>query len=165
MRNWAITAEPRDETYRTLIRTAVARGAVGGLVANFTSWDAPFAKFMSELVPHTLSVEETFEWPGTVVGGGNDGNKGPRDEWPRLHKFSLNQDVVHLLTSYAFGLYDWLHPRLPEDLCFFDQAGRVWMTSTSHERDAYLTLAETELRNLLVLVPSLVGTRGKEEEA
>src|SRR5437016_3150195 len=152
---WTIIVEPRGETYTALVRAACAKGTVGGLVVqNFRSWDASFANLMSELAGHTLSVEETSEWPGTVQGGGN---KGSLQGYPRLHKFSLNQDTLHLLTIYASGLYDWLHPRLPEDLCFFDRNERAWMTTISHERDAYLTLTRSELKNLLALVPGLAG--------
>jgi hypothetical protein len=155
MPNWTLLFEPRGETYTALVQAACTKGAVGGLVVqNFRSWDASFASFMSDLAGHTLSVVETSEWPGTIQGAGNTESL---QGFPRLHKFPLNQDVVHLLTSYASGLYDWLYPRLPEDLCFFDHSGRAWMTTISHERDAYLTLTRSELQDLLASVPSLAG--------
>src|SRR5437762_1984423 len=101
MPNWTIIFEPRAEAYTALVRAACAKGAIGGLVVqNFRGWDASFANFMSELAEHTLSVEETSEWPGTVLGGGK---KGSLQGCSRLYKFHLNQDVVHLLTSYASG--------------------------------------------------------------
>jgi hypothetical protein len=158
MPNWSIIIEPRGEIYNALVRTAGTKGLIGGLVVqNFRSWDASFATFMSELARHTLSVEETTEWPGTVQFGGNKRNEGLLQERPRLHKFPLNQDIAHFLTNYACGLYDWRYPCLPEDLCFFDHSGRAWMTTISHERDAYLTLTRSELHDLLVLVPGLTG--------
>src|SRR5437764_8014343 len=100
MPNWTITIEPRGETYIALVQAACAKGVFGGLVAqDFQSWDASFASFMAELARHTVSVEKTHEWPGTVQGIGN--KESLQEGCPRLHKFLLNQDVAHLLTSYA----------------------------------------------------------------
>jgi hypothetical protein len=163
MPNWTITNEPRGKIYDELVRVAVTRQAVGGLVVqNFRSWEPSFANFMGELAMHTIFVEATDEWPGTVLGRGNQGSEST--ERPKLHRFRLNEGVAHLLTTYASGLYDWLHPNLPEDLCFFDQSGAVWMTTISHERDAYFTLNSPELQNLLTAVPDLTGRWDEERD-
>lgn len=152
--NWTINVEPRGDTYYELLRTACSRGALGGFVVQGGQKNASFFDFMREFEPYIISAEETNEWPGTIQGYGDMGSS--RDH-PKFYKFSLKENILSLLTTHASGLYDWISPCLPEDLCFFDNRGQVWMTTISHERDAYLTLSQSELNEILKKVPKLSG--------
>lgn len=154
MANWTIDVEPRGETYEALIRFASSKRAVAGLVdQGFTGNDC-FLNFMSEFAGHVISVEETFEWPGTVQGHGNIELSRER---PKFYKFQLETNSIRLLTTCSSGMYDWISPNLPEDLSFFDLQGEPWMTTIAHERDAFFTLAPDGLNDILKAVSGLVG--------
>jgi hypothetical protein len=153
MSTWNFIKEPREHVYIALLNLAVSRGSIGGLVDQGGERTAACSDFFEQLANHTLSVEVTAVWPGTIRGHGNEDGESIKTA---LHTFQLNKSSASLLASYTNGLYDWISP-LPEDLCFFDVNGSVWMTSTAHERDAYMTLPPNEVAVILSEIPELLG--------
>jgi len=66
-----------------------------------------------------------------------------------------NATAWSVIAASAQGLYDWQHPRLPEDLCFLRRDGSPWLGTVAHERDAFLDVDDSELVELLAAVPQL----------
>jgi len=62
---------------------------------------------------------------------------------------------VEVLTKSASGLYDWVQPSLPEDLCLLRPDETPWLVTISHERDAYLVLDAKEHVELVREIPEL----------
>ena len=125
-------------------------GGTGLFVVNrFPRAEPTLARLIDGILPYLVSKSETSEWPGTKLFG----------HTATVYAFRLAAPVFELLTSYASGLYEWLQPKLPEDLSFlcFDQ--RPWLTTISHERDSYLTMSEMELKSILDAVPQLEVSR------
>jgi hypothetical protein len=142
-----ITTEPRDEVYRQLIDYAsricthfllVTRDGVG----------------LSQQAVDTLSSMEqsliersiTSEWPGTVLFG----------HTACVFKFAINPSTSDNLKTSVNGLFEWLQPDMPEDLCLI--RGNVpWLTTISHERDAYISISDpVELLNIKKAIPGLL---------
>jgi hypothetical protein len=52
-------------------------------------------------------------------------------------------------------LYDWQHPRLPEDLSLLREANDPWLGSIAHESDGFFLLNDEERRRLFAAVPRI----------
>jgi len=74
-----------------------------------------------------------------------------------VHEIAFDGDVAHALGSAAHNLFQWQQPALPEDLCLLRADGSPWLTTISHERDAYLSLTDPELDQLSRRCPDLLG--------
>lgn len=88
---------------------------------------------------------ERREWPGTRLPGGS----------ATVYLVRLTKRSLETLCSRASRLYEWVQPRLPEDLCLMRNRSRSMLVSISHERDAYLLLSKDEQQELLSAVPNL----------
>ena len=85
---------------------------------------------------HFLDIAQKFllnkirsrTWPGTES----------LDEEAAVYQYELAQDSIVILKSHACGLYDWVQPELPEDLCFIRSDGSAFLVSIAHEKDAYI---------------------------
>ena len=62
-------------------------------------------------------------------------------------------------------LYEWQHPDLPEDLFIRQSDGGIWLTSISHEHEAFLRVSRQEAASLLRLVPDLALEFGETASA
>lgn len=54
-----------------------------------------------------------------------------------------------VMKSIASSLFEWSHPRLPEDPCFLREDGAALLVTLSGARDAYLLLRDDEERWVL----------------
>ena len=97
-------------------------------------------------------TEQRDECPGTKLHG----RKGV------VYGFVLVSASLELLKSAANGLFEWLQPRLPDDLCFLNVEKKPWLTTISHERDAYLSVTEDQLEIILAAVPNLKVRKAEE---
>ncbi|HYZ85841.1 MAG TPA: hypothetical protein VE621_15630 [Bryobacteraceae bacterium] len=108
---------------------------------------------MGEIADFVTSVEECSEWPGTML----------IDHTATVFTFRLAPRVIESLLHKASGLFDWLSPALPEDLCFFRFDGDPWLTTISHERVGALDLTDSELIALREGIPNLVLSPESDE--
>ena len=79
------------------------------------------------LKKYKVFSKQTNEWPGTVTYDHS------------LHKLVLycaDINCIEVLKSKN-GIYDWLYPAAPEDLCFYKN-GSCWLATTSHEKMGFL---------------------------
>jgi hypothetical protein len=100
---------------------------------------------LEEPEPFLLSRTDESEWPGTRLF----------DETASVSKFLLRAETVKVLGMVAEGLFEWVQPNLPEDLCILRDDDSQWLVTIAHERDAYLELCDNERGMLLGEVPTL----------
>jgi hypothetical protein len=141
-----LLAEPSGEEYRALVKAArVACEEALLVVRRGVPMSHDGEALLGRLKPFTLRVDECSEWPGTTL----------LQDTATVHRFRFSEQCAELLCGAARGLYSWLQPDLPEDLCLIRPGGDVWLVSISHEKDAYLELTPDESRVLLETIPSL----------
>lgn len=145
---YTLTKEPRGETYRSLLDAALQFCDTALLVIrNEKSMSKEEASALARLQSFERERQDLSEWPGTVLHGGT----------ALVIKYAYGADCASVLKALAPGLYAWLQPDLPEDLCLFRPGGTLWLGSIAHERDAWFELTEDERRALNALIPD-VGT-------
>lgn len=101
---------------------------------------------LNSLSSNLLKKSFSNEWPGTRLLG--------RDKAEILH-FKANQNSVDILKKYSNSLFDWLSPKLPEDLAFFREDGSLILGSITHEKDYWLDLRDEELKITAEKFPDL----------
>ena len=67
----------------------------------------------------------------------------------------MRPETAKILGEAVEGLFDWIEPELPEDLCILRPDGSPWLVTISHEQDAYFQLSDKEKGELTELVPDL----------
>ena len=103
---------------------------------------------LRELSTDRVEASETPEWPGTVLLG----------HTARVYKFPISARTISVLKNSRNGLFDWLEPEFPEDLCFLRSDDTPLFVSITHERQAYFELTAPERSALKETVPNLVLT-------
>jgi len=62
-----------------------------------------------------------------------------------------------MLKTEAHGLYDWVQPNRPEDLCFLRSDETPWLATIAHEKDAYFELSGEEKQRLTKALPNILA--------
>jgi len=102
-------------------------------------------KVLTELAPQLVTEVLVDEWPGTKLLWG---------EKREMLLYEVNEEAVSVLRRAARSLYDWIAPRLPEDLCFLRSDKEPWFVSITHERHCFFILEPNEKRTLERLLPA-----------
>jgi hypothetical protein len=140
--------EPRGASYRALIDFVVPRFPACLLVLRSEMPERNgITTFRSRMKNHLLSEALEAEWPGTRLLGAARA---------RVLRYALNVEAGAILMDVSSGLYAWRQPGLPEDFCVLRDDGSAWLTTISHERDAYLTLTDAELVELREQAPEVL---------
>lgn len=146
-RTYDLLEEPKGEVYRGLIRASQSYGDRFLLVVNSSLGpDALARSFVDELEPYVLDQSQETEWPGTKLLG---------NDTALVSSFSLVPETVEILAKTVEGLFDWIEPGLPEDLCILRTDGRPWLVTISHEHDGYFELSGEEEETLTSEIPGL----------
>lgn len=145
MTSYTLAEEPRGDVYRALIHFAVHRCTKFSVVVRDTLEDDHPRKVLDSLKVHEISDTVTSEWPGTRLLSGT----------AHLYYFALNDVSASLLNRFTDGLYGWLAPELPEDLCLYRPDGSLWLGTISHESDGFFELSAEEFGSLMKSVPGL----------
>lgn len=130
--------EPCGAAYNQLIDACCRVATTFGLIVRDPS-KSPAEALVGQLDAaraYECDVTTVHEWPGTVLLG---------SEPATLHRYTVDARSRAFLLSATDCLFGWIHPQSAEDLCFFRADGTVILTTTSHERDAYLTLTQAEV--------------------
>jgi len=69
--------------------------------------------------------------------------------------YHLSSELLVILQTVTNGLYQWVQPELPEDLCFIRPDGEPILITIAHECDAYLDVTEPEAEDFVVMIPGL----------
>ena len=112
-------------------------------------------RLLEALSPKLSRQYKANEWPGTGLLG----------EEATIHEYVLDGGTVAILRGATRDLFGWRQPDLPEDLALLRSDRTAWLTSISHERDAYLSLSREEVEALLALCPDTAALFQEEATA
>jgi hypothetical protein len=141
-------SEPSGPSYVALLECGLRYASQLLLVVRSTVLlDSRGERILAELREHQVSAEARTEWPGTRLLRGS----------AKVHIFSLDDVVVGKLGGAAASLYEWRQPSLPEDLALLRPDDSPWLTTVSHEADAYLSLTPGELATLAADCPAVAA--------
>jgi hypothetical protein len=126
--------------YRRLIELAVNRASFAYVVVRADGiGDSGVLSALEILRPEEIGQRSVTEWPGTRLLSA---------EPAMLVQYRCSTGLPPLLFGLTTGLYDWRHPRLPEDLGFVRADDSVWLASIAHERDAFMKMSDDEWNEL-----------------
>lgn len=91
-------------------------------------------KILKDLHSFFINKTESSEWPGTKL----------TSEQASIFVFQLNNISARILIESTDGLFEWIQPDLPEDLCLIRSNGIPWLITISHEKDAYFNISPEE---------------------
>ena len=130
-----ITSDPKDDVYQDVIDKAFKYCDVFILVVRKDLILSSEAKFvLSSLSNSLIEIKEQFEWPGTILGGG---------EPAIVYYFNTDNHAKKILKEVSNSLHSWVQPDLPEDLSFI-KGNNLWLVNTSHESESYFVTEEKE---------------------
>lgn len=145
-RDISILEEPVGLTYRGVLEVAAQYCSNALLVVRDNAFLRGEAnEILFRLRRYEVEVRKQDRWPGTIL----------IDDMAIIYSYLFTGDVRNILADAVEGLYDWLHPQRPEDLCLLRSDGSAWITSIAHERDAYFTISKQEREILVSSVPHL----------
>lgn len=155
-----IIEEPIGNIYRKLIDYSLNYCTSFLFIIQDSDWFNPSAfKFLESISPYLREKKLTSEWPGTKLGLIEDGV----EDKTMVYHYNLTSESSSLLQKVVNGLYDWVQPELPEDLCLLRPDGSPWLVSISHENDSYLELTLEEKVLLEKTLPNLLLKEGRNK--
>jgi hypothetical protein len=108
----------------------------------------------ADLEPYLKSSQEVISWPGTELTGGQHAISS---------EYAFSPPVARILLATERQLYAWVSPELPEDLYLLRANREVLMGSIAHERDAWLEIDDSELKQLENVVPDIRGILAEKD--
>lgn len=142
----------KGESYKALLRFALRKCASFSLVYNpDLHLNEKAAKIRDVLKPFELRSEETSAWPGTVLLGGK----------ATVIHYRLDENSMTILAERQ-SLYAWEGPDAPEDLAFYTKDEKCWMSSITHERDAFFN---ADLVNLSEVRENFSGVQAFQDDS
>lgn len=139
--------EIKGDLYRHLLDYAVAECSVALLVVRPTiSIELSGRKLLNNLDKFLVSKSECSQWPGTVLLYGATA---------QVFQYKFNLESALLFKQAVSGLYEWVQPTLPEDLCLLRNTNEPWLVSISHEQDSYFYISKNEEDSLVAALPEL----------
>ncbi|ARF16042.1 hypothetical protein [Sporosarcina ureae] len=94
--------------------------------------------------PYLVEMYNTKEWANTTT-------KGPA---ATVYVVDSNEITCGLLKKHANTLYDWVGPRLPEDLTFMKN-NFTWFSSTTHEEYSGFSIRSDYYKNIICTIEGL----------
>ena len=144
--SYDLIEEPTGETYKQLIQCSMqCCGEFSLVIRDSVPLKDSATRLVEKLAPFTTSRSRQSEWPGTEL----------LDETATVLRVVLSSDSAGVLEETALGLFDWVQPGLPEDLCLYRFDGAPWLVTIAHEKDGYLLLSPAEKSLLAAGLPQL----------
>ena len=145
-----LRAEPTGSAYRELVAAAQECCSAALLVVRpGVALAATALAALDRLRPWLVNAEPRAVWPGTRLLSGT----------ATVHRYRFGEETATVLAEAAGGLFDWVQPALPEDLCLLRPDGAAWLVTIAHERDGYLVLTAAERAALVARIPELALSR------
>jgi hypothetical protein len=143
---YRLLREPQGDAYRTLLAYSLGRCDLLQLVVRPTiDLDGRAQDVLSRLSPFSISSTEQSEWPGTQLWKAT----------ATVHRFRWCSDAMDILIDAEDGLFSWVQPGLPEDLCLLRPDGSIWLATTAHEHDGWFCMSSSEMMDMKEAIPSL----------
>lgn len=142
-----LVEEPKNEIYRRLILFSLKFcDKFQFVVPHHINQNKSVQDIIKKFKKFQISKTEKSEWPGTKLFRGT----------ATIYQYRLNKETITLLINSASGLYSWVQPDYPEDLCLLRPDGTPWLVTISYERDGYFELELKEQRELQDSIPELL---------
>jgi Mg/Co/Ni transporter MgtE len=103
-----IKSNLNKEEYQKLIAFLATLSPKFSLVIRDVLQKNKMAHFLERINGHFLAKRIVSEWPGTKL----------LDNTAELYIFAVTPISIKVIMNSVENLYDWLEPKLPEDLCF-----------------------------------------------
>lgn len=124
MEYWDLIDNPRGESYMSLIDLLCVHSDTFYFVTRKElDYDM---EIIEQFQPYVIEQYKTKEWASTRTSG----------PAATVYKIEVCPQARRLLKKFANSLYDWVAPKLPEDLTFIKN-NFVWFFSSSHEEFAH----------------------------
>ncbi|WP_210367763.1 hypothetical protein [Bacillus sp. REN3] len=142
MEYWKILQNPTDKTYEQLMNVLCRCSDQFYFVTRkeLSYNQGTLGLFM----PFMIQTFKTKKWANTIT-------KGPAAQ---VYVFAANKETCILLKQAANSLYDWVAPKLPEDLTFMKN-NTILFTSTTHEENSGFSIRSEEERKLIGQIDGL----------
>ncbi|MCV9951263.1 hypothetical protein [Paenibacillus sp. BT-177] len=72
-----------------------------------------------------------------------------------FYRYQCTPEAGKILKRAASSLFSWVHPKLPEDLCFQNADGEDWIMNIAHERIGRLNMDKEAADELEKLIPGV----------
>ncbi|OCA84052.1 hypothetical protein A8F94_15080 [Bacillus sp. FJAT-27225] len=136
MEYWELTENPADEIYRKLIKVLCDNSDKFYFVTRKElKYDQ---EILVQFEPYIIESYKTKEWANTIT-------KGPT---ATVYVIESNKETCKLLQQFANTLYDWVAPKLPEDLTFIKN-DFAWFSCTTHEGFGGFSIRSAYYRNII----------------
>ncbi|GIW85425.1 MAG: hypothetical protein KatS3mg107_1085 [Gemmataceae bacterium] len=140
-----ILEEPRDDIYSRILNYAYRHCDYISFVIRFDlGLDPGGHKFLIHTKENIKRIDIVSEWPGTNL----------IDQVAIIVYLNFTESVLKEILNHTTGLYQWVQPSLPEDLCLY-RCDNPWLASIAHERLSWLNIYPEELNDILVAIPEL----------
>lgn len=106
---------------------------------------------LTPILGEPVHEERVSEWPNSNLLFGGTALRS---------KFRISAATGDDLYALAQNPWEWLEPRLPEDLTFLTQDGSVVAFSTTHEKFLAVDVSPVEASELISAVPGLQVLEG-----
>ena len=144
---FSFATEPKGESYSDLLVFAMNHASTFQLVLR---QDEPLGKFgrdlLHKLAPFLLNDAQVSEWQGTKLLDGGFAN---------LLTYKVDPTAIQALNEHSQALYEWVHPKLPEDLIFLRSDQSLLLLTISHEKEADLVLLPSEVSDFRATCPDI----------
>ncbi|MBE7900256.1 leucine-rich repeat domain-containing protein [Paenibacillus polymyxa] len=108
--------------------------------------DVLFEKLLQQLNPFLLSTHSYEEMRGELSIAYTPGT---------FYRYQCTPEAGRVLKHAASSLFSWVHPKLPEDLCFQNADGEDWIINIAHERIGRLNMDKEDADELEKLIPGV----------
>lgn len=137
-----ICSDPRDDVYKNLIDLAfdvcnefilVVRKEPGLFMNN------QGMLILDKLKGSLKEMKKQSEWVSEKLAG-NTAN---------VYYYKTDSLAREIIKNASNSLYSWVHPNLPEDLCFIKD-GKPWLINIAHEYESCIkTDCEEEIKKIM----------------
>ena len=141
-----IEPEPRGAAYAALLDFCAARCVRASVVIQEGALPSKAAfEFLDRCGDLISERRRQSEWPGggTLLG------------LAEVAYFPVSPMFIDRLKEVAGGLYEWVHPLLPEDLAFYRADGEALLGTIAHEKWSFVVIDDEERQAFLTSVPGL----------
>ncbi|MFK4438802.1 leucine-rich repeat domain-containing protein [Paenibacillus sp. RC21] len=105
-----------------------------------------FKELLQQLNPFLLSTHSYEEMRGKHAVAYTQGT---------FYRYQCTPAAGELLKRASSSLFSWMHPKVPEDLCFQNVEGEDWILNIAHERIGRLNMGREEAAALEELIPGV----------
>lgn len=142
--DYNVLREPRADVFRALVDAATGSCDRFLWVLSGMALKKCARVLLVRLEPFLIGCEDVAEYPGTVLMSGTI----------TTCTYRLDRESGSILRGAADGLYEWVEPDLPQDLCFL-WGPEPWLINMASDEEAVLHASEAEVAKLRAAIPGL----------